>query len=111
MRVQVSHQRLNENEMEIGKRISPILESIEDALFEWDFDGTNGKPGFTDGGVRSAVKIFMSVLMDRMWDLQQDESIDMGDRMAMVEKCGSDVRNLIKTYTNIDTHELYKHEQ
>lgn len=96
--------------MEIGKRISPVLESIEDALWEWDFYGTNGKPGYTDGGFRSAVKIFMSVMMDRMWDLQQDESIDMNDRMAMAEKCGNDVRALVKTYTNIDTHELYGNE-
>jgi hypothetical protein len=111
MRVRISPPWLNRNEMEIGKRISPVLESIEDALWEWDFNGTNGKPGYTDGGFRSAVKIFMSVMMDRMWDLQQDESIDMNDRVAMVEKCGNDVRNLIKTYTNIDTHNLYKNEQ
>ena len=111
MGVRVPPPVANRNKMEIGKRISPVLESIEDALWEWEFHETNGKPGYTDGGFRSAVKIFMSVMMDRMWDLQQDESIDMNDRMAMVEKCGNDVRALVKTYTNIDTHNLYKHEQ
>ena len=59
-------------------------------------------------GFRSATKIFMSVLMDKIWELQSDEKIDMKDRMDMVEQCGKDVRKLIKTYTNIDTHELYK---
>jgi len=95
--------------MEIGKRISPVLESIEDALWDWEY-GPNGKPEYTDEGFRSAVKIFMSVLMDKMWGLQQNENIDINDRMSMVKKCGDDVRSLIKTYTNIDTHELYKHE-
>ena len=94
-------------EIGIGKRISPVLESIEDALWEWE-SGANGRPEYTDEGFRSAVKIFISVMMDRIWELQEDESLEMDDRVAMVEKCGNDVRNLIKTYTNIDTFNFYK---
>lgn len=92
----------------IGVRLSPVLESIEDALWNWEYYGDNGKPEYTPEGFRGAVKIFMSAMMDKIWELQQDESIDFDDRVAMVEKCGSDIRALVKTYTNIDTHDLYK---
>ena len=91
----------------IGEKISPILEEIESAL--WEFEANSGsKPEYTIEGFRAATKIFMSVLMDKVWELQQDEKIDIKDRESMVIKLGNDVRNLIKTYTDIDTYELYK---
>jgi len=91
----------------IGKKISPILCEIENTL--WEFEANKGiKPEYTMDGFRGAVKIFMSVIMDKMWELQADEKITMDDRAKMFEKCGQDVRKLVKTYTNIDTVELYK---
>jgi len=33
------------------------------------------------------------------------------DREKMVQKLGEDVRQLVKTYTDIDTHDLYKWKQ
>jgi hypothetical protein len=93
--------------MSIGKKFSPILVEIEDTL--WEFEAYSGaKPEYTIDGFRAGIKIFMSVLMDKIWELQQDEKIDMQDRINMAEKAGNDVRNLVKTYTNIDCHELYK---
>ncbi len=92
--------------MTIGENFSPILSEIEDAL--WEFEANNGsKPGYTTEGFRAAIKIFMSALMDKIWELQSDENIDIQDRINMVKKCGKDMRNLIKTYTNIDTHKLF----
>jgi hypothetical protein len=91
----------------IGKKISPILEEIEDTL--WEFEANNGqKPEFTIEGFRAATKIFMSVLMDKIWELQEDEKFIMPDRENMAQKAGEDVRKLIKTYTGIDCHDLYK---
>jgi len=91
----------------IGKKISPILVEIEDTL--WEFEANRGiQPEYTIEGFRAATKIFMSVLMDKIWNLQMDEKIDMEDRIKMVEKAGQDVRQLIKVYTDIDTHDLYK---
>lgn len=91
----------------IGKNISPILVEIEDVLLGFEVEiGT--KPEYTDSGFRAAIKIFMSVLMDKMWELQLNEKILMEDRMKMAHKLGQDVRQMIKTYTDIDTHELYK---
>jgi hypothetical protein len=90
----------------IGKRISPILEEIETTLLEFESNG-GLKPDYGIGGFRAAIKIFVSVLMDKMWELQQDESITIEDRINMAQKAGEDVRKLVKTYTNIDCHKLY----
>lgn len=93
----------------IGNKLSPILCEIEDTI--WEFEANRGiKPEYTIEGFRAGIKIFMSVLMDKIWELQSDEKIEFKDRVKMVEKCGQDVRNLIKTYTNIDSHSLYKNK-
>ena len=91
----------------IGKKLSPILVEIEDTL--WEFEANAGtKPEYTIEGFRAATKIFMSALMDKIWEVQQFDKMDIQDRMNMAEKAGKDVRTFIKTYTNIDCHDLYK---
>lgn len=91
----------------IGQKLSPILVEIEDTLLE--FEAFNGeKPNYTIEGFRAGVKIFMSILIDKIWELQESENIDMEDRINMANKVGEEIRKLIKTYTNIDCHELYK---
>jgi len=91
----------------IGEKISPILEEIELTL--WEFEASIGdKPNYSEGGFRAAIKIFMSAMMDKIWELQSDENMSMEDRVNMVQKCGEDVRKIVKTYSNIDTHDLYK---
>jgi hypothetical protein len=91
----------------IGKELSPVLVEIEEALWDFDLNGKS-KPEYTTEGFRAATKIFMSALMDKIWNLQSNENMDMEDRIKMVEKAGSDIRNVIKIYTDIDTHDLYK---
>ncbi len=90
----------------IGTKISPILEEIEDTLLEFEAN-VGMKPNFTDDGFRAGIKIFSSVLMDKIWELQEDENISIEDRIKMVQKVGEDIRKLVKTYTDIDTHKLY----
>ena len=91
----------------IGEHLSPVLEEIEAAI--WDYDEQElGPPGYTDGGFRAASKIFMSVLMDKIWRLQETEKMAMPDREAMATKAGQALRQLVKTYTDIDTFDLYK---
>lgn len=91
----------------IGEKLSPILCEIESAL--WEFEELKGeKPNFTHEAFIATTKIFMSVIMDKMWELQEKDRIDMIDREKMSSKMGEDMRNIIKTYTNLDTHEFYK---
>jgi len=88
----------------IGKKLSPVLEEIQDTLIEY-----NGhKPNFTDEGFKAAIFIFHTALMDKMYELQVREDMPQDQKEIMAESCGNATRNLIKTFTDIDTHELYK---
>ena len=91
----------------IGKKISPILSEIELALIEFEINVAK-PPEYTDEGFRASVKIFLSVMLDKMWKLQEEEGIDINTRADMAEKLGNELRNIIRVYTNIDTHSLYK---
>jgi len=91
----------------IGKQISPMLSEIEDTL--WEFEANVGEyPEYPDDGFRAGIKIFMSVMMDRMYQLQSSEKLDELDSLNMAQKLGEEVRKLVKVYTDIDTFDLYK---
>jgi len=93
----------------IGEKLSPVLAEIEAAL--WEFEAEVGiKPEFSDEGFKAGVKIFMSVMMDKLYTLQSKENMPMEDRGNMAMKLGMDIRKLIKTYTDIDTHEMYENK-
>jgi hypothetical protein len=91
----------------IGKKLSPILSEIESALIEFEINVAK-PPEYTDEGFRASVRIFLSAMLDKMWKLQEDEGIDINTRADMAEKLGSEIRNIVRVYTNIDTHSLYK---
>ena len=91
----------------IGQRISPILNEIENTLWEHE-DRDSTCPEFTDEGFRSAMKIFMATLMDKMWRLQEAENMPFKARADMARKAGEVLRELVKTYTDVDTHDLYR---
>lgn len=93
----------------IGKQLSPILVDIEQRLWEFEFD-TPDQPEYTDEAFRAVCKIFMSVLMDKMWNLQEKEGIEIEDRIMMAVKAGKDLSNLVKTYTDIDTYKMYERD-
>lgn len=91
----------------IGEKLSPVLNEIEQTIWEHEIWG-GGQPHYTDEGFRAAVKIFMSALLDKMFNLQTTENLDISDRAAMAESLGKEVRRMVKTYCDIDTHELYE---
>jgi len=96
-----------ENKETIGQKIQPILKEIEDTL--WEFEAFNGsKPCYPEEAIASASKIFISVLMDKMWELQEKEKMDLEDRSNMAEKLGGDIKSMLKTYLNVDSFEFYK---
>ena len=91
----------------LGQKLSPILEEISDAILDHQvYLGT--KTEFTIEGFKAAIHIFSAVLMDKMFELQGDEKLDKEDRLNMCQKCGEEIRKLVKTYTDIDTIELFK---
>ena len=94
----------------IGSKLTPILVEIENTLLE--FEAYNGsKPIFPDDALRAATKIFSSVLMDKIYDLQEFEKIDMKDRENMAYWAGNEIRKLIKNSTGIETHDFYNEKK
>jgi len=54
----------------------------------------------------NTIIIFQNALMDKMYDNQNYDDMDIEDRLKMVETCGSELRKLIHTYTGLDTHKI-----
>lgn len=96
----------------LGEKLNPILIEIENTIWDMDIrldEGIVREPhNYSLDGFRAASKIFMSTLLDQMWKLQEKENIPQQDREKMAEKAGQSLREFIKIYTNIDTHDLYK---
>lgn len=91
----------------IGKQLSPILAEIEASIIEFDCYA-NTKPHYTNDALRAAGKILLSVIMDKMWDMQEEDNMKREYRMEMAQKCGEELRQLFKTYCNVDSHDFYK---
>jgi len=93
----------------LGVQISPVLVEIENAL--WDHDFYVELPiQIPIEGFKAAMKIMMSAMTDKAWALMEAEQIPQQQREEMITACGNDFRMLIKKYTGIDTHDLYKDE-
>lgn len=91
----------------IGKDISSILVKIEILLWSHEIYEKK-RPDYSIEGFRAATKIFMSVILDKMWELQEKENMSIENRKKMAEKAGNDLKNLIKVYTDIDTFKFYE---
>ena len=73
-----------------------------------DAKGNENKPNYTNREFMNALIIFQTALMDKMWDNQTFDDMKLIDRENMAVKCGLDLRNLIHTYTGLDTHKIEK---
>lgn len=71
-----------------------------------DAKGNENKPNYTNREFLNAIIIFQTALMDKMYDNQNYDKMNVDDRLKMAEKCGLDLRKLIHTYTNLDTHKI-----
>lgn len=91
----------------IGEKLSPILLEIEETIIEFDAEVGN-KPNYDNEALRSATKIFMSVMMDKMFELQMKEEMTLEVSCDMADKLGNELRVLIKKYADVDTFEFYK---
>ena len=92
--------------MEIKITLSDVFAKTENVLLDYAILGR--KLNITEEGFRACVFIFSQAMMDRMWDLQQEEKMDIKDRCNMAKAVGEDIRKLVKIYTNLDTFDLYE---
>ncbi len=95
------------NRQQADTEITRILLELEKALWEIE-SRTTTVPTFSLDAFRASIKIFVSLLTQYVWQLQENEELDMDIRLDMVEKAGTELRKLVKVYTGVDTVELNK---
>lgn len=77
---------------------SDILDQNAEAI------GNENKPNYTNREFMNCLIIFQNALMDKMYDNQDYDDMNMKDRGDMATRCGLDLKQLIHTYTGLDTH-------
>lgn len=68
--------------------------------------GNDNKPNYSNRDFMNALIIFYTAFMDKMWDNQNYDKMSLQDRLEMAESCGLALRDLIHTYTGLDTHKI-----
>lgn len=91
----------------VANEITPILIDIEKKLWISE-SGFSPIPKYSDDAVRASIKILMTILITKMWELQEREELDIEIRESMAERFGMELKHIIKVYTDIDTHKLYE---
>lgn len=92
----------------LGENLAPILSEIEDTIL--DSHQYNTKPNYPDEALKYAASIFLSVIMDKMYDKQCKDAIEFDLKCNQATECGNEIRQLVLKYTGIDTFDLFKHE-
>lgn len=89
-----------------GELVEPCLVDLEDVFIDYEANHLV-KPRHSLNTFRAVSRLFASVMIDKIDDLQEKEGIDFEDRMKMCQKFGEDFSKLIKIYADIDTKTLY----
>lgn len=100
--------KTDQKEFTIGEHISPFLSNIEDALLNHISMFPSVPYEFTDEGIRAAIFIFSSVMIDEFWRMKQYEKISQEDSERMIQEFGEKMHHLIRVYIGVNTKELYK---
>jgi hypothetical protein len=87
------------------RKYSKELEFIASDLLDQNASGAE-KPNYSKRDFMNTILIFQTALMDKMYDNQDYDKMDIKNRSQMAIECGNDLRRLIHTYTGLDTHEI-----
>lgn len=84
------------------------LEFIANDLLDQNVNakGDENKPNYSNRDFLNTLIIFQTALMDKMYDNQNYDRMNFEDRLKMSKSCGMSLRNLIHTYTGLDTHKI-----
>ena len=84
------------------------LEAIANDLLNQNADakGNENKPNYSNRDFINSTIIFQTALMDKMYDNQDYDKMNIEDRIKMAESCGFELKKLIHTYTGLDTHKI-----
>ena len=95
----------------IGEKISPILEEIDNACWDFKIAQPNTKPDFTTNGFRAAISIFMFAMMDKSFENMEIKGLTQEEAIIESFKLGQELRQMVLQYTGIDTPDLYSDKQ
>jgi cyclopropane fatty-acyl-phospholipid synthase-like methyltransferase len=87
-----------ENELEVTANFFLVINS--------DPKQEQSKPNWSNRTFMNTLIIFQSALMDKLYDNQEFDNMPFEERIKMAESCGKELRKLIHTYTNLDTHKM-----
>lgn len=89
------------------KRKPPHAEILHElAMLALESDANGMKYDYTDEDLFNSLVIFSSVLGTKLYDLGISERQGIEIMKKQAQKMGEELRLLIYTYTDIDTHEL-----
>lgn len=63
------------------------------------------KPNFTNREFMNALLIFQTALVDKSYDFMLENRYSEEEQLILIEKCGNAMRELILSYTGLDTHD------
>ena len=95
----------------IGEKLSPILEEIDNACWDFKLAQPNTKPDFTTNGFRAAISIFMFAMMDKSFENMEIKGLTQAEANLESTKLGQELRQMVLQYTGIDTFDLYSDKQ
>lgn len=93
----------------IGERLSPILHEISETLWEHEANLAT-KPDYNMQGFQAACHIFTSAMLDFAYNLYAISGKDKEFMSGMATNMGRDIRNMILTYTGLDSAKFYRDE-
>lgn len=88
--------------------MAPILDELENAVLEHDVYYEGERELYPDECVRAIATVFADIMFDKTYTKLLAENIPLEQIDQIALKCGQDIRNLVKTYTGLDTVELAK---
>lgn len=86
------------------KHLEPIISDLADHLI----DNPKVKACFSDDTFIDTGYIFITALLDKMYDYNVSRNMHFKDMMENAGNAGEELRQLIIKYTNIDPHEYSK---
>ena len=88
--------------------INKELEIIANCLLTQNatLEANEIKPNYSNRDFMNTLIIFQTALMDKIYDIQENENMSVENRLKMAKNCGLELRKLIHTFTGLDTHKL-----
>ena len=80
------------------------IEVIANDLLKEQAKNNPQKPNYTNRHFLNCIIVLQDALMDKMWDLQEQDNMSNEERLKMANSCGKELRKFIHTFTGLDTH-------